>query len=588
MALLRSARGALLTAAATALVVTGLPAPASSQLTADAAADCPEAVPVSALSAGTSGHGLTVSSGTEPEPFTATVLGVLDDGIAPDLDMIIAELDSPALSKVGGVWSGMSGSPVYTQDGRLIGAVSYGLALGPSKVAGITPAADMLALLDNPLAAAAAPAEAVPLPARVRTDLIRSGQLTGREADAGLRQLRHPLAVSGLADDRLKKAVKKMKLTGVRAYRSGVAAGAPSAADAIVPGGNLAAALSYGDLTAAAVGTTTAVCGGEVLGFGHPFLFSGTSTMSMHGANAIFVQDDPTLTPFKVANVGAPIGALDGDRLAGIHARLGDAPVPTLVASDVSASDRFRHGETRINVEDYVPGISAFHLLSNIDRIADRIGEGRSELGWTIRGTRADGSSWQLERGNRYASEWDVSFESIFELYEQLWTIQANGAEDVTIDDVDVHAKVADDYRAFRVGKVHLRTSDGWEKLARRSATRVEPGTTMKLRVGLNPQGFVGEQRNLRMKVKVPQRMAGSSGELSVSGGNSDWYYYGNTKSFDKLLAKLASAPRNDEVSASVRTYSKRGGTRGPTSVERVRNVVGGDKWFRIKVKSTG
>jgi hypothetical protein len=187
------------------------------------------------------------------------VLGVLDDGIAPDLDMIIAELDSPALSKVGGVWSGMSGSPVYTQDGRLIGAVSYGLALGPSKVAGITPAADMLALLDNPPAAAAAPAEAVPLPARVRTDLIRSGQLTGREADAGLRQLRHPLAVSGLADDRLKKAVKKMKLTGVRAYRSGVAAGAPSAADTIVPGGNLAAALSYGDLTAAAVGTATAV-----------------------------------------------------------------------------------------------------------------------------------------------------------------------------------------------------------------------------------------------------------------------------------------------------------------------------------------
>jgi hypothetical protein len=36
----------------------------------------------------------------------------------------------------------MSGSPVYAADGRLIGAVAYGLA-GASTIAGITPAADM-------------------------------------------------------------------------------------------------------------------------------------------------------------------------------------------------------------------------------------------------------------------------------------------------------------------------------------------------------------------------------------------------------------------------------------------------------------
>ncbi|MDQ3432591.1 MAG: hypothetical protein M3467_10325, partial [Actinomycetota bacterium] len=480
MTRIRGARGALLTAAATALVVTGLPAPASSQVTADAAADCPEAMPVSALTAGTPGHGLTVSSGTEPEPFTATVLGVLDDGIAPDLDMILAELDSPALSKAGGVWSGMSGSPVYAQDGRLIGAVSYGLALGPSKVAGITPAADMLALLDRAPVAAAEPAEAVRLPAKVRTELVRSGQLTGREADAGLRQLRHPLAISGLADDRLNKAVKRMKLTGVRAYRAGVAASAPSAADTIVPGGNLAAALSYGDLTAAAVGTATAVCGGEILGFGHPFLFSGASTMSAHGADAIFVQDDPTLTPFKVANIGAPIGTVDGDRMAGVHTRLGAVPNGTDVRSLVKAAGRSREGTTTINVDDYVPGISAFHLLANIDRVADRYGEGRSKLHWTIKGERADGTPWQLDRSNRYASQWDVNFESVFELWDQLWTIQDNSAEQVRVTDVDVSAAVDETYRAFRVGKVHLRTPDGWQKLARRSATRVEPGTTMK------------------------------------------------------------------------------------------------------------
>ena len=83
--------------------------------------------------------GLTVSRGTEPEEFTGTVLGVLTDGISPGVDMIIADLDSPAIDAAGGIWQGMSGSPVYAEDGRLLGAVSYGLSYGPSPIAGITP-----------------------------------------------------------------------------------------------------------------------------------------------------------------------------------------------------------------------------------------------------------------------------------------------------------------------------------------------------------------------------------------------------------------------------------------------------------------
>ena len=56
------------------------------------------------------------------------MLGRITDGIAPGVDMILADVSSPALTRAGGVWAGMSGSPVYTADGRLIGSVSYGLA----------------------------------------------------------------------------------------------------------------------------------------------------------------------------------------------------------------------------------------------------------------------------------------------------------------------------------------------------------------------------------------------------------------------------------------------------------------------------
>src|SRR3712207_6428611 len=103
------------------------------------ASDCAQPFPVASVTDGQPVHGLTVSDGTTPEPFTGEVLGVLEDGIAPDLDMVIVDLDSPAIQAAGGIWQGMSGSPVYASDGRLIGAVAYGLSYGPSPIAGVTP-----------------------------------------------------------------------------------------------------------------------------------------------------------------------------------------------------------------------------------------------------------------------------------------------------------------------------------------------------------------------------------------------------------------------------------------------------------------
>ena len=57
--------------------------------------------------------------------------------------MVMMRLSSPEIDRVGGIWQGMSGSPVYAEDGRLIGAVAYGMSWGPSPVAGVTPFADM-------------------------------------------------------------------------------------------------------------------------------------------------------------------------------------------------------------------------------------------------------------------------------------------------------------------------------------------------------------------------------------------------------------------------------------------------------------
>jgi hypothetical protein len=175
----------------------------------DPANPCPDAFPVVDLVAGMVATGLTVEKGNVADPFTATVVGVIADGIAPGVDMIIVDTDSPAIQRAGGVWAGMSGSPVYAPDGRLIGAVAYGLSFGPSKIAGVTPAADMKALLTRPVATPR-PAAKVARPAQLRQRLVASGAATSAEASSGMRQLPIPLAVSGINQGHLGKVAEQL------------------------------------------------------------------------------------------------------------------------------------------------------------------------------------------------------------------------------------------------------------------------------------------------------------------------------------------------------------------------------------------
>ena len=326
-------RRVIAVATAAALAALGaLAAPAPARAAAAPPGPCPAAVPVSQVTAGLSGTGYTVSSGTTPEPFTARVIGVLRDGIAPGLDMIIVETDSPAIRAAGGIWAGMSGSPVYTSDGRLLGAVAYGLSAAPSRIGGITPAGEMLKVLGFPSAANLQPPARVRLPKSLQERIAGTGAASVAQAAGGMSQLRVPVAISGLAGahfDRVAQAISRSRRLDALPFRAGAAPSAPASPAQITPGGNFAAALSYGDVTMAGVGTTTAVCAGVALAFGHPFTFGGKVALSVHTADALYVQPDSLFGPFKVANLGGVAGTLDQDRLAAIRARLSAGPPPS-------------------------------------------------------------------------------------------------------------------------------------------------------------------------------------------------------------------------------------------------------------------
>lgn len=569
LAALTSAMGLLL--GATALTSS----PAGS---AEPAGDCTQTFPLAEVTAGQVVEGLTVDSGVTPETFDGEVIGVLESGIAPGLDMIIMDLDSPAISDAGGIWQGMSGSPVYdATDGRLIGAVAYGLAYGSSKVAGITPFEDM----DDYLASTARRPGRIPVGTTLARRIARESGVTATQAQQGFRQLRMPLGVSGLSSQRL-ASLKGRPYLSSQTYVVGSAASASAAApsaDDIVAGGNIAASLAYGDVTAAGVGTATQVCDGRVVGFGHPMQFSGPATMSMHPADALYIQEDPLGAPFKVANLGEPVGTITDDHLTGITGTFGVMPDELTVTSDVTLGARTREGTTHVTVPAAAAEMTFYQLIGNHDRVIDGIIAGTEAQTWTISGTDAHGAPFSTQFSDRYTSPFDITFEASFDLPDLVFGIsQVPG---VTIEEVTSEAVVDESTGRYTVGAVQQYRQGAWVTLGKQEPARVKAGRKLILRSMLRgPSGVVP----VATSFTVPKRARGQKGIVSFVGGNELFSDAAYQSTLGRILAGIDAMVRNDEVQVDLgifggRTQISKSQVLGPVDL-----VVGGGRRVRVIV----
>lgn len=571
---------------ATTAALPGALAPSQAAPPEQAAGACPEAFPASELAPDQPVTGLTVAKGTTPDGFTGTVLGVIEDGIGADLDMIMVRLTSTEIDKAG-IWAGMSGSPVYAADGRLIGAVSYGLAFGPSPVAGVTPAADMQNLLSSPPAAGSA-ATKVEVPESIERKLVRGGDATAAEAEEGLSRLPIPLGISGVSSSkRLAQINKRLKLDGVKAYRAGVAPAAPSEEE-IVAGGNLAGSMSYGDLSAVGTGTATMVCGDEVVGFGHPFNWGGQSTMTMHGATALYIQEDPTVPGFKVSNPSGPVGVIDQDRLAGIKGKVGAAPETTVVTTKVTLpSGKTRTGTTQVSVPGFLPDAVAFALLNNEDRVFDKIGAGSATVHFTINGRTKGGKPFAVVRSNLFDSPVDISFETIFEAADATFMLLENEFTDATITSVSSEVRISDQRRNRTAQQVEIRSGGKWVKLKPSTVIKARPGSTIAIRTKLTAYRNQSAAKYLSQSFTVPKRTkAGTFGQLALAPatGSDEEEEPSGPKSFSALLKALATAPSNDQLQTGLSLSPEEGAGYQKVLTANVGDVVFGSHNFDVRI----
>ncbi len=537
---------------------------------------CPTPVAASTLPDSAPVHGLTVTKGTTPAPFTGTFEGTLQDGIAPGVDLILADLHSTTIDKVG-IWAGMSGSPVYDTHGALVGAVSYSLGTGPSTIAGITPATEMAKLLTSRPAAAKAARTRAALPRSLARSLVASGAATATEAAQGMRQLQIPVTLSGLSSTRLAQLAPRLHLG-----RGHVVSTTPGpVSDEKIPvtvGGNMAASLSHGTITAAELGTATMVCGTEVVGFGHPVNFSGPASMSLHGARTVLIQDDPTFSGFKVANLGAPVGTVDNDRLAGLHAVVGALPPSSSISAVATEGRRTFTGRTRVTQPDLMPDFGFLTLLAAQDRVLDRTGQGTAASAWTIDGRRGNGAHFRFARHDLYADQFDVSSAPANALAEDLFALQSVPNEAIKITQVHATSRLSDSYATWTIVRVRARVHGTWVRVTENRPVPLRAGRTATLQASL--VSAQSGPRPVLIHVNVPARALHRSGTLDVLGGNpaDGESTDASGSSFPALLRSLTAAPRHNEIRATVRFRTAPGAASRPrTGTTTLGRVVSGE-----------
>jgi len=271
--------------------------------------------------------------------------------------------------------------------------------------------------------------------------------------------------------------------------------------------------------------------------------------------------------PYKLADITEPVGTVDQDRLAGIRAALDAAPDLRPVTSSISAPDinRSDDGSSQAVTDEIVPALGFNHLLGSIDSTFDAIGEGSSRVAWTVTGRTESGEPWSLSRSNRYSSNFDISFESSFEVPSQLSRLLNNRFTEIDFTSVDLDATVTEERSGYRIGKVLHRTAGGAFTGGRR--IRVRPGSKLTLRVQLSRVDG-GSPRFVNLKVAMPRGLR--FGSLAIHGGGSAGSFEcffelgpcssrsGKVDSFDELIDSLEDAPKGSDLLATLTTNSNK------------------------------
>jgi len=528
-------------------------------------------IPVSEITPGMRGYGLTVFRGTQPERFDVEVVDVLHN-FRPDQDLILIRTPHPLLDRAH-VVAGMSGSPIYL-DGRLAGAYAYGWPFSQDPIAGVTPIANMLTEMRRPLRPdpfagtgplalrgprrrvagphlAGLPAYRGDGPVDATTALAAHAARAGAvrtPSGATLRPAATPLLLGGFDDaivQMLDTQLAPFGLMTLQAGGGGAAQTPPSAPTRYVDGGAVGVQLVRGDVSSTAVGTVTHVEGSRAVAFGHPMLSSGQTSLPTSLVRVLHILISENRS-FKISEPVRPLGTLVHDRQSGVVVDSGMRAITVPVRVRVHGVEGAPRTEWNFEVASHrvlTPVILNAAILNAIKATASDLAEvsfeatsrvfveGRSE-GLTV-----------VDRGySPLGAASPASLRSL-RLFRLVEAIYGNPFEVARASRIEVDLNV-------RYARETVRILD-----ASAPGDEVDPGSTVPIRVVLRRYGQDEEVRVV--PVRVPARYAGRSVRVDIQPGAAVRMHQPQPRDLDHMLEAVQARYPGTSMIVSMQTRSR-------------------------------
>jgi hypothetical protein len=308
--------------------------------------------------------------------------------------------------------------------------------------------------------------------------------------------------------------------------------------------------------------------------------FGGSTTLSLHPADALYVQKDTLGVPFKVANIGDPAGTITDDHLAGITGGFGALPVTTDITSTVTKGDRSRVGTTHVNVPSSGAQMTFSQHVANHDRVVDGIIAGSTDLSYTITGTDADGSAFEISYSDEIAADYDITYVSAYDAADIVYGLTS--IQGVTVDDVTLTSVVSEDKSTYTITGVQQRRKGQWVKVGRHAPAVVKAGRTLRLRAVLtSPSGTSYASYSFA----VPKKFHDQRGFLSVIGGGQLYSEAAYQPTVDTIAKAVAAQVRNDATQAELVMSSRRGALLKRLVSPATDKVVNGEQRVKVMVR---
>ena len=408
-----------------------------------------------------------------------TFVQVVDDFLAP-MPIYMVEASDPVLIQLGGIAQGMSGSPIFTEQGTW-GAIAYGYNAQDSPpyyffatpiewvigTRGLMPAAKPMATWEGN--------RITPLD----IPLLSTGINGVHTLPEGRSSLLSGASAAGLTQER----------------QESFEAGRP-----------LTVGLLLGELTFGAVGTVSYVDGNRVYGFGHPMNSSGPVELPIIEAK-VLGEISNLSAPFKFTTLNPTVrGTLTEDRLPAVRGVLDQEPdlVPIKsVYTFPSGSELELNHSMAVGISPY----TSLDLVGNafLAPLANRVDNDPNHSIRVTTDIAFAGSDSTLTRSRLYSSPGGRLLASIFDAYDDvsfaLVELMTRNDYAVYVREAEVQVAVIPETRFAIVGQV---TADSVVSLG--STLNI----TTALRVGRT------EDREVELALSVPDTLFPGFYQLEV------------------------------------------------------------------------